>query len=643
MGVKSFWSLVEPFCSTAPLSTFSDSIFIIDFSVWLVQLETTQSSSEDIIYSIFSRLVKLLHHNIQPIIVYDGPTHRLKVETLRERRQRRELSLFKIEKEAHKVLHSSIQDHAFSAVQNQSKMMGDDVDDQSKVVEEPEELLSPTHFKNVNYNHFDFEDCQSFVEPVSTSLSCQSSIIDESLVISRDDVTDCLFSPLSPLSHHFSCPSVLSCSSTIGSKVVETPVSEVLCQEERDQSFDLDSELITTEEIIVDKSLTHDQSFLTVDDDLIAYDDVIDDLIPPIKKKKIEESDICESFDDKFENSVPLTTKPFQIDVDKIKDSDHTFEIFDEIFQLSSSSEPSSPVIKPPVLVQPTLDKWLTSTKKSSDHDTPRHQSFILSQLFQLLSIPTVNSKSDAEAQCANFFNQIGLDWSRLHVLTEDSDAFLFGAKKVVRVDFTTETVRCYEMELILQNLRLQFSEFLLFPLLVSSDYSLGLGNCAKTVGLLLFAVLKIVKRHRNLQTTLIFDDLYLLIELITKDSELQCLEFTQSLSRHQSRVVKEFNQRRRRLIIPKNFPSIQVFNLFKNPDIDNILLSDLKFNQINYNEVEVFICKCFSIKKDAALKLFDKLVTKATPADQQFDCSQFLIVSKLMKDILTTLGDFQE
>jgi DNA excision repair protein ERCC-5 len=93
-------------------------------------------------------------------------------------------------------------------------------------------------------------------------------------------------------------------------------------------------------------------------------------------------------------------------------------------------------------------------------------------RLLQLLGIPCVEAYMEAEAQCA-FLNQAGIVDA---VVTEDSDAFLFGARCVYRHIFEdTKYVEEYQMDKIERNMGLTRDKLICLSLLLGSDYSDGI------------------------------------------------------------------------------------------------------------------------------------------------------------------------
>jgi DNA excision repair protein ERCC-5 len=98
-----------------------------------------------------------------------------------------------------------------------------------------------------------------------------------------------------------------------------------------------------------------------------------------------------------------------------------------------------------------------------------------LQSLLKALGIPFLVAPSEAEAQCAAL-EQLGVVEG---VVTEDSDAFLFGAKHVFRGVFQGN-VRMYDSRSIEERLRLNREKLIIFALLLGSDYTPGV----KGVGL---------------------------------------------------------------------------------------------------------------------------------------------------------------
>jgi hypothetical protein len=98
-----------------------------------------------------------------------------------------------------------------------------------------------------------------------------------------------------------------------------------------------------------------------------------------------------------------------------------------------------------------------------------------LKHLLQILGIPYIESPSEAEAQCA-FLESKGLVDG---IITEDSDVFLFGGRKIYRGVFR-KRMEAYKMEKIEKELGLGREKLILLAMFLGSDYTLGI----KGVGL---------------------------------------------------------------------------------------------------------------------------------------------------------------
>ena len=93
-----------------------------------------------------------------------------------------------------------------------------------------------------------------------------------------------------------------------------------------------------------------------------------------------------------------------------------------------------------------------------------------LKHLLQILGIPYVDSPSEAEAQCA-FLESKGLVDG---IITEDSDVFLFGGRKVYRGVFRKK-MESYEMVRVEKELGLGREKLVLLAMFLGSDYTIGI------------------------------------------------------------------------------------------------------------------------------------------------------------------------
>jgi hypothetical protein len=82
MGVRSLWKILKP---SAQLVTPSSCRLAIDASIWMHQYKGLKN--EDIVYFFSKRVVKLLHHGISPLFVFDGETPELKRHVVEQRKR----------------------------------------------------------------------------------------------------------------------------------------------------------------------------------------------------------------------------------------------------------------------------------------------------------------------------------------------------------------------------------------------------------------------------------------------------------------------------------------------------------------------------------------------------------------------------
>ena len=93
MGVDNLWTLVAPKGRKLKLAALEGKVVAIDASMWMYQFARSMINPETgdpvpgaHVLGFFRRICKLLMLRIKPIFVFDGPPPRLKMETLRERR-----------------------------------------------------------------------------------------------------------------------------------------------------------------------------------------------------------------------------------------------------------------------------------------------------------------------------------------------------------------------------------------------------------------------------------------------------------------------------------------------------------------------------------------------------------------------------
>ena len=183
-------------------------------------------------------------------------------------------------------------------------------------------------------------------------------------------------------------------------------------------------------------------------------------------------------------------------------------------------------------------------------------------QLLQLFGIPYIEAPAEAEAQaCA--LEALGLVDG---VVTEDSDAFVFGGKKVYKNIFDDQKyVECYVASDAQRDLGLSHNHMIALAMLLGGDYTEGV----KGVG--------IVNGMEVLQAFDVSDDIK--SGLAKFRQWLDGFEPTDIVATR-TPAEKEFHNKHRsarnRWIAPKDFPSPSVLTAYQKPVVDK---SDARFS----------------------------------------------------------------
>ncbi|QGN13724.1 DNA repair protein RAD2 [Kluyveromyces marxianus] len=96
MGVHSLWDIVSPTAKPVRLESLNERRMAVDASIWIYQFLTAMRNKEGDalrnahIIGFFRRICKLLYYGIKPVFVFDGGVPVLKLNTIRERKERRQ-------------------------------------------------------------------------------------------------------------------------------------------------------------------------------------------------------------------------------------------------------------------------------------------------------------------------------------------------------------------------------------------------------------------------------------------------------------------------------------------------------------------------------------------------------------------------
>jgi len=202
------------------------------------------------------------------------------------------------------------------------------------------------------------------------------------------------------------------------------------------------------------------------------------------------------------------------------------------------------------------LNKEFAHAKSGSDIISDEMLEEIRS-LLRILGIPYIQAPMEAEAQCA-YFNQVGLVEG---VVTEDSDAFLFGARTVFRNIFEDKKyVEQYEMDDIERYLGFDREKLILLSLLLGSDYTQGIhgvGVVNATEIIRAFPTFEELQEFAQWANQLTLDD----------ESYYSCNPEDPNF------VKNEFFQKHRKMkrnwVIHDSFPNKHVIDAYHHPMVD--------------------------------------------------------------------------
>lgn len=179
--------------------------------------------------------------------------------------------------------------------------------------------------------------------------------------------------------------------------------------------------------------------------------------------------------------------------------------------------------------------------------------------MLRLLGLPYVEAPTEAEAQCA-YLNAKGIVDA---VLTEDSDAFLFGAKIVYRHLFADgKFAESYEAQSIQSELGIDRASFIKLALLLGSDYTPGV----RGVGIVnSMEVLEAFPGENGLSE---FKEWAMSVSLADKEpSEEEARD--ESAAARRRRFCWKHRNMKRNWEIHGSFPSQLVVDAYMKPDVE--------------------------------------------------------------------------
>jgi flap endonuclease-1 len=189
--------------------------------------------------------------------------------------------------------------------------------------------------------------------------------------------------------------------------------------------------------------------------------------------------------------------------------------------------------------------------------------------LVKLLGLPVIEAPTEAEAQCA-VMAKAGIVYA---VATEDTDCLTFGSPILLRgFSNKDEPVIEVKLELVLEKLNLTTEEFIDMCILCGCDYCEGIDGIGS------IKALKLIQEHKNIENVLEYVEKYNL----------------------------DAKKKKKLTYDPESFIFETARKLFKEPDVINPNILDLKWTPPDYEGLRKFLCdakKFNSNRVDSAMK----------------------------------------
>lgn len=208
------------------------------------------------------------------------------------------------------------------------------------------------------------------------------------------------------------------------------------------------------------------------------------------------------------------------------------------------------------------------SREKSTEMDTATDEMKAeVMQLLHLFGVPFVEAPAEAESQCV-MLEQLGLIDG---IVTEDSDAFVFGGKHVYKNIFDDKKyVEIYNAEDAEREMNLTRDGMVGLAMLLGGDYTQGVRGVGIVNGMEVIHAFDVAEDINNLKRFRQWLDGFDAIEALKKKKE-QKEELTKEEEFH-----RKHRTARTRWEAPKHFPDPRVLSAYLNPVVDK---SDTPFS----------------------------------------------------------------
>lgn len=158
MGVHSFWDIVGPTARPVRLEALQDRKMAVDASIWIYQFLKAVRDPEgnslkySHIIGFFRRICKLLYFGIKPVFVFDGGVPALKLDTIRQRRERRQGKRDSAAVTARKLLAIQLQKQQETEKTNNTGKKEDNGSDDTSELFRPQDEWHLPHIPGFKYD-----------------------------------------------------------------------------------------------------------------------------------------------------------------------------------------------------------------------------------------------------------------------------------------------------------------------------------------------------------------------------------------------------------------------------------------------------------------------------------------------------------
>lgn len=223
--------------------------------------------------------------------------------------------------------------------------------------------------------------------------------------------------------------------------------------------------------------------------------------------------------------------------------------------------------------------------------------------LLQYFGIPYIVAPAEAEAQCA-FLERHGLVDG---VMTEDSDIFLFGGKKVYRDQLKDDRFMVYySAQAIEAQLGLDQNKLVYLSLFLGSDYTLGI----KGVGIV--NAMEILQAFRDVPSLRRLRDWGNSADVLLDDAEMHY----QNIPELEREFKLKHKNYKKQWELPPDFPNQEVIDSYLHPLVDTSL-EPFKQGRPSYLFLRKYCEKVFGWEKDRINEEMASLQAWLKPQEQ--------------------------